>query len=100
MPRIPTFTRRASDAPNVARRPPQPAGLGHLARGPPDSASAPGARGGGEVDPGRRRGIIRPAPDPEESPMLILHDLAPWPWWLAGAAIGAITLLLLWVGNQ
>lgn len=32
--------------------------------------------------------------------MLILHDLAPWPWWLAGAAIGAITLLLLWVTNQ
>ena len=32
--------------------------------------------------------------------MLILHDLAPLPWWLAGIAIGAITLLLLWVTNQ
>jgi hypothetical protein len=32
--------------------------------------------------------------------MLILHHLEPWPWAAAGAAIGAITLLLLWVGNQ
>jgi hypothetical protein len=32
--------------------------------------------------------------------VLILHDLVPLPWWLAGAAIGAITLLLLWVANQ
>jgi uncharacterized membrane protein YedE/YeeE len=32
--------------------------------------------------------------------MLILHDLTPLPWWLAGAAIGAITLLLLWVTQQ
>lgn len=32
--------------------------------------------------------------------MLILHDLVPLPWWLAGASIGAITLLLLWLGNQ
>jgi uncharacterized membrane protein YedE/YeeE len=32
--------------------------------------------------------------------VLILHDLTPLPWWLAGAAIGAITLLLLWVTNQ
>jgi uncharacterized membrane protein YedE/YeeE len=32
--------------------------------------------------------------------MLILHDLPPMPWALAGALIGAITLLLLWVGNQ
>ena len=23
-----------------------------------------------------------------------------WPWWQGGAAIGAITLLLLWLGNQ
>jgi uncharacterized membrane protein YedE/YeeE len=32
--------------------------------------------------------------------MLILHDLAPIHWALAGAAIGAITLLLLWTMNQ
>jgi len=32
--------------------------------------------------------------------MLILHHLEPWPWWLAGAAIAAITLVLLGVGNQ
>lgn len=32
--------------------------------------------------------------------MLILHGLAPWPWWLAGAAIAAITLVLLGVLNQ
>ena len=32
--------------------------------------------------------------------MLILHDLVPLRWWLAGASIGAITLLLLWVTNQ
>ena len=32
--------------------------------------------------------------------MLILHHLQPLPWWLAGAAIGAITLLLLWVTNR
>jgi uncharacterized membrane protein YedE/YeeE len=32
--------------------------------------------------------------------MLILHDLVPLPWWLAGAALGAITLLLLWMTNQ
>lgn len=32
--------------------------------------------------------------------MLILHNLEPWPWWLAGAAIAAITLLLLGVTNQ
>ena len=32
--------------------------------------------------------------------MLILHDLAPWPWAIAGCAIGVITLLLLWVTNQ
>lgn len=32
--------------------------------------------------------------------MLILHDLPPLPWWLAGAAIGAITLLLLFVTQQ
>jgi len=23
-----------------------------------------------------------------------------WPWWLGGAAIGVLTLLLLWLGNQ
>ena len=32
--------------------------------------------------------------------MLILHHLAPWHWALAGLAIGAITLLLLWVTNK
>lgn len=32
--------------------------------------------------------------------MLILHHLTPLHWALAGALIGAITLLLLWVGNQ
>ena len=32
--------------------------------------------------------------------MLILHHLEPWPWWLAGAAIAVITLLLLGVTNQ
>jgi uncharacterized protein len=32
--------------------------------------------------------------------MLILHHLEPWHWPVAGAAIGAITLLLLWVTNQ
>ena len=32
--------------------------------------------------------------------MLILHELEPWHWAVAGAAIGAITLLLLWVTNQ
>jgi hypothetical protein len=32
--------------------------------------------------------------------VLILHDLAPLPWWVAGPALGAITLLLLWVANQ
>jgi hypothetical protein len=32
--------------------------------------------------------------------MLILHDLPPWHWALSGAAIGAITLVLLWVTNQ
>jgi uncharacterized membrane protein YedE/YeeE len=32
--------------------------------------------------------------------MLLLHDLTPWHWASAGAAIGAITLLLLWVTNQ
>jgi uncharacterized membrane protein YedE/YeeE len=31
---------------------------------------------------------------------LILHDLVPMPFALAGALIAAITLLLLWVGNQ
>ncbi len=31
---------------------------------------------------------------------LILHDLVPMPWALAGALIAVITLLLLWVGNQ
>jgi uncharacterized membrane protein YedE/YeeE len=32
--------------------------------------------------------------------VLILNDLQAMPWWLAGAALGAITLLLLWVTNQ
>jgi hypothetical protein len=32
--------------------------------------------------------------------MLILHDLTPLPWALAGALIGGITLLLLWLTNQ
>lgn len=32
--------------------------------------------------------------------MLILHHLEPYHWALAGLAIGAITLLLLWVTNQ
>jgi len=32
--------------------------------------------------------------------MLILHQLQPYPWAVAGVAIGAITLLLLWVTNQ
>jgi hypothetical protein len=32
--------------------------------------------------------------------MLILHDLQPYHWAVAGAALGAITLLLLWVTNQ
>jgi len=32
--------------------------------------------------------------------MLILHDLTPLHWGLAGAAIGIITLLLLWGTNQ
>jgi hypothetical protein len=32
--------------------------------------------------------------------MLILHQLEPWHWAVAGAAIGAITLGLLWVTNQ
>ncbi|MHC4107639.1 MAG: YeeE/YedE family protein [Planctomycetota bacterium] len=32
--------------------------------------------------------------------MLILHDLTPYHWATAGAAIGVITLLLLWVTNQ
>jgi uncharacterized membrane protein YedE/YeeE len=32
--------------------------------------------------------------------MLILHDLEPLHWAVAGALIGAITLALLWVTNQ
>ena len=32
--------------------------------------------------------------------MLILHGLEPMHWALAGAGIGAVTLLLLWLGNQ
>jgi uncharacterized membrane protein YedE/YeeE len=32
--------------------------------------------------------------------MLILHQLEPWHWAAAGLAVGAITLLLLWLGNQ
>lgn len=32
--------------------------------------------------------------------MLILHDLAAWHWALGGAAIGAITLLLLFIGGK
>ena len=32
--------------------------------------------------------------------MLILHQLEPMHWALAGIAIGAITLLLLWLMNQ
>jgi uncharacterized membrane protein YedE/YeeE len=32
--------------------------------------------------------------------MLILHHLQPYHWAVAGFAIGAITLLLLWVTNQ
>ena len=32
--------------------------------------------------------------------MLILHQLEPYPWAVVGLAIGAITLLLLWVTNQ
>src|SRR3990172_12882762 len=32
--------------------------------------------------------------------MLLLPQLEPWHWAVAGAAIGAITLLLLWVTNQ
>jgi len=32
--------------------------------------------------------------------MLILHHLQPYHWAAAGVAIGAITLLLLWVTNQ
>ena len=32
--------------------------------------------------------------------MLILNHLEPWHWAVAGASIGAITLLLLWVTNQ
>ncbi len=32
--------------------------------------------------------------------MLILHHLHPWPWWIAGAGIAAITLTLLGVTNQ
>jgi hypothetical protein len=32
--------------------------------------------------------------------MLILHDLAPWPWAVGGALIGGITLLLLWTTGQ
>ena len=32
--------------------------------------------------------------------MLILHQIEPYHWAVAGFAIGAITLLLLWVTNQ
>ncbi|MGH9884174.1 MAG: YeeE/YedE family protein [bacterium] len=32
--------------------------------------------------------------------MLILNHLEPLPFWLAGLLIGAITLALLWLGNQ
>jgi uncharacterized membrane protein YedE/YeeE len=32
--------------------------------------------------------------------MLILHQIEPYHWALAGCAIGVITLLLLWVTNQ
>jgi len=32
--------------------------------------------------------------------MLILHDLPPMHWAPAGAAIGAIALLMLWLGNR
>jgi len=32
--------------------------------------------------------------------MLILHDLQPMHWAPAGAAIGAIALLMLWLGNR
>jgi hypothetical protein len=39
-------------------------------------------------------------PRAKEGAMLILHDLTPLPWPLAGAAIGVVTLLLLWLGNQ
>ena len=31
---------------------------------------------------------------------LILHQLQPYHWAVAGVLIGVITLLLLWVGNQ
>jgi uncharacterized membrane protein YedE/YeeE len=32
--------------------------------------------------------------------MLLLHHLQPYPWAVGGFAIGAITLLLLWLTNQ
>jgi hypothetical protein len=32
--------------------------------------------------------------------VLLLNDLVPWPWFVGGAALGAITLVLLWAGNQ
>lgn len=31
---------------------------------------------------------------------LILHDLDPLPWWLAGAGISLVTLVLLWVSSN
>jgi uncharacterized membrane protein YedE/YeeE len=36
----------------------------------------------------------------EDYPMLILNHLQPYPWAVAGLALGAITLLLLWVTNK
>jgi uncharacterized membrane protein YedE/YeeE len=35
-----------------------------------------------------------------EGDVLILHHLTPYHWALSGALIGAITLLLLWLGSQ
>lgn len=32
--------------------------------------------------------------------MLLLNGLTPMPWWLAGAAIGLITLVLLWTTGR
>jgi hypothetical protein len=39
-------------------------------------------------------------PPAEDRAVLILHHLEPYPWAVGGALVGAITLLLLWLGNQ
>src|SRR5260370_7407891 len=59
------------------------------------SSRSPGARGrAGATDPGSQLDVSR------GHPMYHAIFVSPWPWWVAGSALGLVVVLTAWLGGK